>query len=297
MRASDGVDELIGEARSAARAAVAARLEQRFEAELLEAVERRLSAPAEAGDGLWLYCVAGAEHPDVEAEGIPAAGPPRLVRAGGLSALVSAVPLSEFGEQALERNLNDLEWLESMARAHEAVLDAALAGGAIVPMRVCTIYRDEQRVRSLLEAERESFAQALDVVRGSAEWGVKVIAPPAQASVPEQPPDPAAYLDRKRRQRLLRERSHELAAQTAQACHERLSEASRASRSLAPQQPELGGYEGEMILNGAYLVDDDRAPAFRDLVERMSDELAGDGIAIDLTGPWPAYNFTAQTAA
>ena len=90
--------------------------------------------------------------------------------------MVSDVSLSEFGEEPLRENLNDVEWLERTARAHERALDAAMGQTTVVPMRLCTIYRGEQQVREMLEREGHGICEALDRLEGKTEWGVKVIA-------------------------------------------------------------------------------------------------------------------------
>ena len=60
---------------------------------------------------------------------------------------------------------------------------------------------------------------------------------------------------------------------------------------VAVQRPEVSGHEGDMILNGVYLVDDQDIPEFRALVERVGEEYRAVGVALELTGPWPPYNF------
>ena len=45
-----------------------------------------------------------------------------LVSAGGLAAIVGRVPLEEYGEEPLRRNLESRDWLETTARAHDDVL-------------------------------------------------------------------------------------------------------------------------------------------------------------------------------
>ena len=62
--------------------------------------------------------------------------PIERVAAGRLAAFVSRVSTSEFGADAQLRNLNDLAWLERVARAHEAVLENALSQTSLVPLRV-----------------------------------------------------------------------------------------------------------------------------------------------------------------
>jgi hypothetical protein len=57
------------------------------------------------------------------------------------------------------------------------------------------------------------------------------------------------------------------------------------------QNPEVSGHVGEMLLNGVYLVDDAAEEAFRAEVEAADREFAPRGGSVQLTGPWPPYNF------
>ena len=45
-----------------------------------------------------------------------------------------------------------------------------------------------------------------------------------------------------------------------------------------------------MILNVAYLLEDDQSDAFAAEVDELRTRLPG--IRVELTGPWPAYSFT-----
>jgi hypothetical protein len=49
-----------------------------------------------------------------------------------------------------------------------------------------------------------------------------------------------------------------------------------------------------MLLNGAYLVDDDRTDEFADAV--AAQDGAHRGIRLELTGPWPPYSFSTMEA-
>jgi hypothetical protein len=73
--------------------------------------------------------------------------------------------------------------------------------------------------------------------------------------------------------------------------HERL--AYRAAEALINpvQNPEVSGHEGDMLLNGVYLVADADVAEFRAEVAALADEFAAAGAAVELTGPWPPYNF------
>jgi hypothetical protein len=259
------------------------------------------------GDGLWAYCVLRSDEPlPEEVRGVADAGPLERVEAGDLAAVVSRVPLDQFGETPLRENLNDLDWLERVARAHEAVLDRALAQTTIVPLRLCTIYESEQSVRDMLEREHDSFAEALDALAGREEWGVKLIADGRRLADEARSRDAevaalddelgtrtggGAYMLRRRLERHIREAVDSLCTELAEQVHAELQDWASDSVVLPPQNPELSGHEGRMLLNGAYLVEIERVDGLRALVAELEARHRELGARIELTGPWPPYNF------
>jgi hypothetical protein len=260
-----------------------------------------------SGHGLWAYCVLRAGEPlPADIDGVAAAGPLERVDAGDLAAIVSRVPLDEFGAAPLRENLNDLTWLERVAREHEGVLDRALAQSTIVPLRLCTIYESEQTVREMLEQEHDSLAEALDLLAGREEWAVKLIADgdrladAARARSTEATAledelgartGGGAYMLRRRLERHVRDAVDSLAAELADEVHAELQSASRDAVVLPPQNPELSGHSGTMLLNGAYLVDSERVDSLRELVGGLQERHGALGVQVELTGPWPPYNF------
>jgi hypothetical protein len=267
-------------------------------------------APAPEGEALWVYCVLRTGAADVEAEGV-AGGPVERVEAGGLAALVSRVPLAEFGEEPLRRNLNELPWLERVARAHEAVLDRALAVATIAPLRLCTIYEDAERVRAMLSDGRDRFGAVLDTLEGRQEWGVKLLLDPARLAeaARERMPDGeaeaaqaegrgegAGYMLRRRHERRVAEAADMLAAEVSHDVHARVQDWAVDAVTRPPQNRDISGHEGEMVLNAAYLVEADRVDGLRELVAELEAHHRAVGATLELTGPWPPYNFVAQEA-
>jgi hypothetical protein len=228
------------------------------------------------------------------------------VEAGGLAALVSAVPRAEFAEEPLRRNLNELTWLARVARAHEAVLEEVLAATTIVPLRLCTLYDDEDSARAMLGRERAAIEEALERLAGRQEWAVKVLVDDERLQAAALAASPvletreaelaarsegSAYLERRRVERRVREQADSLAAEVADRVHARLQDWAIDAVTHPPQNRELSGHDGEMLLNGAYLVESDRAEGLRDLVAHHRDV----GARIELTGPWPPFNFVDAT--
>ena len=253
--------------------------------------------------GLYVYGVAaaGAALPP-EVIGVDPELPVRLVAGEELAAIVSEVPLEEFGEATIREHLDDVAWLEEKARAHEAVLEAALGAiGALVPMRLCTVYIGERQVREMLAGEREVLLDALARLAGKTEWGVKAFVDTAAlhrevvartgGGQNERVPAGIAYMNRKRRQARAHGEAEEVADHWARLIHDRLEDAAAEALLNPLQRPELSGNENEMLLNGVYLVADEETARFRDLVTVLQDDFEDQGVEIVLTGPWPAYNF------
>ena len=228
------------------------------------------------------------------------------VEAAGLAALVSAVPRAEFDAEPLRRNLNDLAWLERVARAHEAALERVLAATTVVPLRLCTLYEDEAGVRRMLERESRALSEALDLLAGREEWGVKLLVDPdrlasavsadtGESEVSEDDlsggSEGTAYMLRRRRERGARERASAMAAEVADEAHERLRRPALDSVRHPAQNRDLSGHQGEMLLNGAYLVQAGRAGDLRAVARDLEARHAALGARVEVTGPWPPYNF------
>ena len=223
-----------------------------------------------------------------------------LIRQGRLTAVVREVSLDEYDETVLPQRLNDRDWLEQNARAHEDVLQSAAAVTAIVPLRFGVIYRSREQVGQMLHERSDEFLVTLERVRGHVELGVKVWADMqklgrtlADGEAPSAAGAGAAYLQRRRAEQ---ERSRELAvrcAELAEEAHVRLGAVASAAVANRPQPRELTGRSEPMLLNGAYLVrdGDDR---LRREVERLAAEHAELGLEYELTGPWPPHNFAGE---
>jgi hypothetical protein len=220
----------------------------------------------------------------------------RSVEGSGLAAVVGSVDLEEFGEEPLRRNLERIEWLEACARAHHRVLEAVSRFGPVVPMRLAVLFHEDSGVRTMLDTRQESLQSALERVDGRFEWGVKAYADsPPQERAPDLPPSPpglgagTAYLVRRRAQLSERERAGADVARAAESIHTTLAEVAVASARHRPQDRRLSGQASTMVLNGAYLLDEDRSQEFVAAVAGLGERHRG--VRLELTGPWPPYSF------
>ena len=258
--------------------------------------------PLEDGPGWYLYgVVSTGEAPALEQLlGVDPRYAVGVVTEGGLAGVTSRVSLQEFDENALSERLGDAAWLEEKIRAHEQVLEGVLALASVVPCRFCTVYRSEEELLRFLAERGELLAQALERVDGRVELGVKAFVDAdryaeSEPSLRELRESVAAaqggraYLEARQLERLVDEELASFGGEIAANLHGRLLEAADDGVQLSLQRPEVSGREEEMLFNGAYLVED-RARFERELAS-LAGEHAESGVELELTGPWPPYNF------
>jgi hypothetical protein len=247
-------------------------------------------------EALWLYGVAGGDLTALpRCPGVHGGHDATIIRHAGLAAIVSEVPLAEYDEAALREKLEDLDWLEGVARGHERVLDAALQAGAVVPSRICTIYETADGVRDMLTAARPSLEATLARLKGTAEWGLKAYLlqsrPPRVEAAAGAPSSGVAYLTRKREERAAASAAREATEAALQTIHGALRAQALETVVNAPREPGASGRQRDLVLSAAYLVADDARDAFRSSVTELVDRYSPAGFCFELTGPWPAYHF------
>jgi hypothetical protein len=325
--AESDAPQVIEEARAGARARARVALEDALVDELLRAVAQNTgrrtpehpaleSHPAAAdradpdrraaeqtGDAWWVYCVVSSDQAAELASGLTGVEPGSEVTPlvqGELAALVSRVPLSEYGDERLREHLEDINWLERTARAHETVQESVMQQCPLVPLRMCTIYRDLDGVRHVLEQRSDLFAENLAAVQDCAEWGVKVFfdlrGVPAEAAAETRGASGTDYLTSRQRERDRIRQADEFCVQCAEEVHGAVSTVARQDRVNPAQPPEAHGRDAEMVLNAAYLVEHDRIQDLKAVVVDLSERWAPHGQLVELTGPWPPYNFVSDSA-
>ncbi|MDT0382084.1 GvpL/GvpF family gas vesicle protein [Streptomyces sp. DSM 42041] len=227
----------------------------------------------------------------------------RVVGAHALAAVVSSVPAEEFDDEGFRAQLEDLTRLETVARAHHAVVDSVAGRATVLPLRLATVYRDDAGVARMLHEAEDRFCALLDRLDGRAEWGVKVYASPDAApradesvTAPGSAPAGAEDLSPGRaylRQRKAQRSRHQDAFQAAADTVERIAALAEAYAAEGvphrPQSGELATGEGENISNVSYLVPHDRGEDFRAEAEAAAREAGG--VRVEVTGPWAPYSF------
>ncbi|MFD7260093.1 GvpL/GvpF family gas vesicle protein [Streptomyces sp. NPDC059874] len=217
-----------------------------------------------------------------------------------LAFVAGDVPARDFNETSLKDHFEDLHWLEYVARTHHDVVQAVAAHAPVLPLRMATVYQDDQRACQALADQHDSFAQRLDQLHAHTEYGVKIYLSPTTTG-----PNPAtdadapstqqasttpgkAYLQARRAQHHAREAVHRQARQAADAIEAIAARHTTHRVRHAPQRGALTGPQ-ENILNDAYLIPDDQADQFQSAIAEAARSFPD--LRIEVTGPWAPYSF------
>ncbi|MGH3070350.1 MAG: GvpL/GvpF family gas vesicle protein [Streptosporangiaceae bacterium] len=229
----------------------------------------RLATPA-AQRVVWVYAITDDLGPRQFA-GLAGVGGERVrtVAEAGLTAVVGSVEARAFGEDALASLLGGLDNIERVGRAHHQVIARAAAGGGpVLPLRLATVYPDDNTVRALLARRRGEFAGLLARFRGTVEWGVQIYGPAGQQDGADTLADTIDWV---------------------------LADLADASQRQPAVDPRYVRGPEQMILNAAYLLRGDRAGEFVAAAHALAGARAG--VRADLNGPWPPYSFVDQLDA
>jgi hypothetical protein len=245
----------------------------------------------------YVYCiVASPKLPRVAGApaGLPGTGNARVLEIEkGLFAIVADAPREQYSSDAINAQLSDLKWVSRAAVRHEAVVEHFSDAQDALPMKLFTIFDDDERAKRYLQGERRRFRALARRVAGHHEWGVRVLLDRRNAADESRDARGALtgrdYLSRKKAARDASMQLANRARKNVADLYDALASRARLSRRRPPSELPAGG--GSLLLDAAFLVPRSRAASFRAFAAKRAKALAPDGYAVTLTGPWPPYTF------
>lgn len=223
----------------------------------------------------------------------------RALADGPFAAAQSELDPREWGPDALNRNVADMEWLTPRAEAHQRVnarlLDLA---GAVLPLSFGTLYRDEARVREMLREDAAARQARLDQLSGRAEWVVTVVrgrdaAPASDDDLSDLDREIAAsspgrgYLLEKRRTRIADAASERADADAARRALDALTGVSERTY----REPVATGGDDVVALRVSLLAPRTDTERIAAAIGSLGEDLGASGYRVRVSGPWPAYRF------
>ena len=265
--------------------------------------------------GYYVYCIAeSVATQQLDAASLPAPIEENTklewVTVNEQAALASSVPLDTYKDDALAEHLTDATWTAVRAMRHETVVEYVAKRVSVVPLRFGTIYLERAGVERMLSENGRALARILERLRGHEEWGVNVyadrakllagitsvsprlreLAQQAEAASPGQ-----SYLMQKKIEALRVDEARTALNGIIDHLEKSLSEQAEDAKRLRILKVEATEH-GELKGKFAFLVKRAEFEEFRAVAERLAEEQLAAGIRLELTGPWPAYNFTEATA-
>lgn len=203
---------------------------------------------------------------------------------------MSDVDAALYSEEALVQGLQDLEWVSQCAVGHEAVVQACLSKGTVVPMKLLTLFASDERAVAEIGSRIDQIVETVRHVSGALEWGVRLVTGQAAARpvrVRRLPKTGRGYLEAKRK----------LASGTRRSPRdEGLSD--RIVKTLSKSATDMRRRESieqvpgsRVLLDVAYLVAKRATTAFQRRLRSLAAEASRAGYEVILTGPWPPYHF------
>ena len=267
-------------------------------------------SPAEAsGLGIYLSCLARPESLTVvrgstieqDLRGVDERYPVTALEEAGVVAVIGEVDTGEFCEQ----NLQTLTWVGPRAFRHETVVERIMVASPVLPVKFGTIFRSRTSLKEFLGRHREGIVRVLDDLRDKAEWSVKgylveeearrIVAaadPAIQSRVAALPPSPGArYLQQKQLDGMIEAALRAWVERVNHDLHEALALHAVASTELRCHASAVTGRPERMVFNRSFLLTSAALPDFRAVLSHPLHAHQGTGLALELRGPWPPYNF------
>jgi hypothetical protein len=258
-----------------------------------------------AVDGLYLYGMAdNLDWRKHEIFGIAQAFPIYGIDIGSVCAVVSDVPLDEYGAQPLEQRVNDMSWLKQKAELHMAILCSVMSFSPLIPAKFCTVSCDRDKLVNTVKPNVGIIQDYLERLRGKAEWSCKVYVDDDEymayymkqadnSGIAKLSPGTAYF----RRKQLERDIFGKADGELAKTLSELLSKLRETALDVCMNRilpKEITQRREKMMLNTSLLVDESARTAVALLVDAENNRMNSAGVFIELTGPWPPFDFSPE---
>ncbi len=258
----------------------------------------------------YVYCIANSAAATLlPADSLPSAieddSKLEWVIVNDLAALVSRVPREDYSEEKLAEHLTDATWTAIRAMRHETVVEFVAKRTSAVPLRFGTIYLEREGIETMLSEKSRELNEIIEHLRGREEWGVNVycdrtvllasitsVSPVLREMVERaaQASPGQSYLMQKKIDALKVDEARTAVNVIVEQIEQKLKEQAEDARRLRILKVETTEH-GELKAKFAFLISRKDFEEFREAAERLAQEHQTAGIRLELTGPWPVYNF------
>jgi hypothetical protein len=240
----------------------------------------------------YVFClVQSARPPSLRGapDGVPGAGAPRLIHVDrDIWAVVADAPLERFSGDRLRSDLQDVEAISRHALAHASVIEFVFRRAPVIPLKLFTLFSADERVREHLRRRRSHLRRLFGALRGSEEWGVRVIANQVEADAARSLTSGRDYLKAKKQ---LNDLGAAPSAATVKEASAALNVLGRVASKVRKEAFPPPGRGRPLVAGASFLVKATRRSRWKKEVSILAAALAKRGHRLEVNGPWPPYHF------
>jgi hypothetical protein len=238
---------------------------------------------------LYLYGISkpsGAKAGKIAAAGMDGVHPVQSLACGDFICWVSAVDRASFSD-AVNSNMENLEWLALHGVRHQQVVAEIFAGHTIIPARFGTVFSGEPALAKNVQERKRALEKVFTKISGAEEWGVKIFAEQAPATpVAQQVRSGKDYLQLKSAK--LKKRP----ARDSTGLEEFAAELEKIALDSAPTG-KVSGTQPNLLWQATFLVPKSRRKQWDQVLKEFVKKWSGKR-RIEVNGPWPPYSFVAD---
>ncbi len=221
--------------------------------------------------------------------------------------LYTHVSESSFGQQALDRNMKRVEWVEPQVRAHLEMLGTIMEICDILPFKFATVFISKQSLLEKIESSYNELSDKFNRIEGREEWALKVF---VDFEVLEKQIEKysqkfknleneiqnsssgKAYLLKKKKAELIKDEVKAIAQIQVSNLIEQIKPFVKEIVFHNVQSKEITQKDSDMLRNVALLIDKSDKSRVFGIIENWQNDKSKEGFEVICNGPWPPFSFT-----
>lgn len=190
-----------------------------------------------------------------------------------VQAVISIVEASEFSKEAVNKNLDNLFWVEEKAMEHENIIEEIMEKFTVLPLRFLTIYENEENIMDLLKNHYSKIKNNLRIAENNYEFGIKVFC--NKEIINKSKPNSVVNQ-----------------MKTSSDAEYILRKIDSLAENIILKDIENENYRSsEMVLNAVVLVNKGKYKAIEQEFNNINAKFGKEGYLLKESKPWPMYSF------
>ncbi|EAR13310.1 hypothetical protein PI23P_02412 [Polaribacter irgensii 23-P] len=220
---------------------------------------------------------------------------------------VKKVSPDEFSEENLNKNFNNLPWIERHARNHIRIIGEIMKSSIVIPFKFGTVFNSEESLGNFIQKYTSSLNENLKNIKGKEEWSVKIYCNYTvlneeimelsedvrnlEQEISKSKPGKSFLLKRKKVE-LIEKEVAKVVQLSGQICYEEVKRFSELTQVNSLLSAEHSDRKDSMILNISCFVNQVSVTEFIDAIGELQKKYKKIGFDISTAGPWPPFSFT-----